>query len=145
MLTTQHNINSTTVSNVTQTLYPNYSTLIPVIPGKQIHFETKEEQVVKYYDELIIAIMKVIDIQYVTHCMDDQYWLITIYGAGDTLIHIIPSKTLQKQLIKRKDQLNSIKTGVYCVKQLTTLTNGVMHYMTANLINKWIEKKRRLL
>ena len=130
-----------TITQHSQTPY----TLIPVIPGKQIHFETKEEQVVKYYDELIIAIMKVIDIQYVTHCMDNQYWLITIYGAGDTLIHIIPSKTLQKQLIKRKDQLNSIKTGVYCVKQLTTLTNRVMHYMTANLINKWIEKKRRLL
>ena len=94
MLTTQHNINSTTVSNVTQTLYPNYPTLIPVIPGKQIHFETKKEQVVKYYNELIYTIMKAIEIQYVTHCTEEGYKLITIHGAGDMLIYIIPSKTL---------------------------------------------------
>ena len=129
-------MNGTTVNNTTQTLYPTYHTLILVIPGKQLHFKTKEEQEVKHYDKLINVIMKVMDIQYITHCTDNQYRLITIYGAGDTLIHIVASKTLQKQLIKRKDQQNSIKTGVHCVKQLTILINKVMHYITANLINE---------
>ena len=42
--------------------------------------------------------MKVIDIQYVMHCINNQYQLITIHKAGDTLIYIIPSKTLTKYL-----------------------------------------------
>ena len=66
-------MNGTTVNNTTQTLYPTYHTLILVIPGKQLHFKTKEEQEVKHYDELINAIMKVMDIQYITHCTDNQY------------------------------------------------------------------------
>ena len=37
-------------------------TLIPVISGKQVYFETKEEHIVKHYNELIIAIMKAIEI-----------------------------------------------------------------------------------
>ena len=69
-------------------------TLIPVIPGKQVHFKTKEEHMVKYYDKLIAAIMKVIEIQYITHCTDKGYQIIMIHGAGDILIHIVPSKTL---------------------------------------------------
>ena len=129
-------MHGTTISNITQTFYPNFPTPIPVIPGKQVYFKTKEEQVVKHYDELIIAIMKVMDIQYITHCTDSQYQLITIHGAGNTLIHMVPSKTLQKQLLTRKEQQNSIKTRAHCVKQLTILTNGVMHYRMANLINK---------
>ena len=59
-------MNGTTGNNTTQTLYPNYHTLIPVIPGKQVHFKTKKEQAVKHYDELIVAIIKVMDIQYVS-------------------------------------------------------------------------------
>ena len=69
-------------------------TLLPVIPGKQVHFETKKEQVVKHYDKLIHTIMKVMEIQYVTHCMDKEYQLITIHRARDTLIYIVLSKTL---------------------------------------------------
>ena len=37
-------------------------TLLPVIPGKQVYFKTKEEQVVKHYNKLIHAIMKTIEI-----------------------------------------------------------------------------------
>ena len=77
----------------TQHTQPPY-TLISVIPGKQIHFETKKEQVVKYYDELIYTIIKAMEIQCVTHCTDEGYQLIMIHGAGDMLIHIVPSKTL---------------------------------------------------
>ena len=82
--------------------------------------------------------MKAIDIQYITHYTDDQYQLITIYRAGETLIHIIPSKTLTKHLLKQKDKWNSIKTGVYCIKQSTVLSNSTHHHMTSNLIKEWI-------
>ena len=109
-------------------------TLLPVIPGKQVHFETKEEQVVKHYDELIHAIIKVMEIQYVTHCTDEGYQLIMIHGAGDTLIHIVLSKTLRKHLLKQKDKTKSIKTGVICVKQSTPLTNRITYYGTSNLV-----------
>ena len=109
-------------------------TLLLVIPSKQIYLETKKEQAVKHYDELIHAIMKVMKIQYITHCTDKGYQLITIYGAGDTLIHIVPSKTLRKQLLKQKDKTKSIKTGVICIKQLTLLINEITYYKTSNLV-----------
>ena len=111
-------------------------TLLPVIPGKQVHFETKEEQAVKHYDKLIYTIMKTMEIQYVTHCTDKGYQLITIHGAGDTLIHIMPSKTLRKHLLKQRDKTKSIKTGIICVKQSTPLTNGIMYYRKSNLVKE---------
>ena len=111
-------------------------TLIPVIPGKQVNFKTKEEHIIKHYNEFITAIMKVIEIQYITHCMDKGYQLIIIYGAGDTLIHIVLSKILQKHLLKQKDKPNSVKTRVIYIKQAITLTNRIMIYRTANFINK---------
>ena len=55
------------------------------------------------------------NINYITHCINKQYQLITIHGPGDTLIHIVSSKTLTKHLLKQKDKLKSIKTGVYCI------------------------------
>ena len=84
-----NNINST-ITQYSQSPY----TLLPVIPGKQVHFKTKEEHMVKYYDKLIIVIMKVMEIQYITHCTDEGYQLIMIHGVGDILIHIVPSTTL---------------------------------------------------
>ena len=74
------------------------------------------------------------EIQYVTHCTDEGYQLIIIYGAGDILIHIISSKILRKHLIKQKDKTKSIKTGIICVKQSTPLTNGITYYGTSNLV-----------
>ena len=118
---------------ITQHSQPPY-TLLLIIPGKQIHFETKEEQLVKYYDKLIHAIMKVIEIQYVTHCMDDGYQLIIIHRAEDTLIHIILSKTLRKHLLVQKGKTKSIKTSIICVKQSTPLMNRITYYGTSNLI-----------
>ena len=111
-------------------------TLIPVIPGKQLHGKTKEEQAVKHYDELIHTIMKTIEIPYVTYCIDEGYQLIMIHGAGDILIHIVPSKTLRKHLLKQKDKTKSIKTGVISVMQSTPLTNRIMYYRTSNLIKE---------
>ena len=90
-------------STITQPSHIPY-TLLPVIPGRQVYFETKEEQAVKQYNGLIIAIIKVMNIQYITHCTDEEYQLITIHGAGDTLIYIVLSKTLRKYLLKQKDK-----------------------------------------
>ena len=59
-----------------------------------------------------------------------------IHGAEDTLIHIVPSKTLRKHLLKQKDKTRAIKTGVICVKQATSLTNRIMYYETSNLIKE---------
>ena len=97
-------MNGTTGNNINHPLYTHYPTLIPVIPSKQVHFETKEEYIVKHYDKFINAIIKIMEIQYITHCTDAEYQLITIHGAGDTLIHIVPSKTLRKYLLKQKDK-----------------------------------------
>ena len=105
-----------------------------MIPGKQVHFETKEKQAVKHYDKLIHSIMKVMEIQYVTHCMDDGYQLIIIHRAEDTLIHIVLSKTLRKHLLVQKGKTKSIKTSVICVKQATLLTNRITYYETSNLV-----------
>ena len=75
-------------------------------------------------------------IQHVTHCTDEGYQLIMIHGAEDTLIHIVPSKTLRKHLIKQKDKTKSIKTRVISVTQSTPLTNGIMYYGTSNLVKE---------
>ena len=126
-----NNMNST-ITQCTQLPY----TLILVIPGTPSPNETKEEQSVKHYDELIYAIMKTIDIPYVTHCTNEEYQLITIHRAGDTLIHIIPSNTLRKHLLKQKGKMKSIKTRVISVMQSTPLTNGITYYRTSNLIKE---------
>ena len=122
-------------STITQHSHSPY-TLIPVIPGKQLHGKTKEEQAVKHYDELIHTIMKTIEIPYVTYCMDEGYQLIMIHGAGDTLIYIVPSKTLRKHLLKQKDKTKSIKTRVICITQSIPLTNGITYYGTSNLVKE---------
>ena len=80
--------------------------------------------------------MKVIDLQYITHCTDNEYQLITIHRADNMLIHIKPSKTLMKQLLKQKDKPNSIKTGVNQIQQASLLPNGISHHMTSNLIKE---------
>ena len=71
--------------------------------------------------------------------MDDDYKLITIHGADDTLIHIKPSKTLRKWLLKQKDKARSIKTGVNWIQQSSLLLNGTQ-YQTSNLIMNKIWK-----
>ena len=52
------------------------------------------------------------------------------------LIHIKPSKTLIKQLLKQKDKPKSIKIGVNQIHQALLLLNGVNHHMTSNLIKE---------
>ena len=77
--------------------------------------------------------MKVMDLQCIAHCTDEDYQLITIQGADDTLIHIKPSKILQKQLLKQKDMARSIKTRVNRIQQASLLLNGTQYQMS-NLI-----------
>ena len=90
--------------------------------------------------------MKVMDLQYVTHCTNDEYWLITIHGADDMLIHIKLSKSLTKQLLKQKNKVNSIKTRVNQIQQALLLPNGV-YQQTSNLIKneiwKWEDRRTR--
>ena len=127
----------TVYNNTTQTLTLPYTLIQPVIPGKQITFQTPEEWAVWHYEDLILSIMKAIDLQYIMHCTDNEYQLITIHGADDMLIYIKPSKTLTKQLLKQKDKPKSIKTGVNQIHQVLLLPNRVNHHMTSNLIKEW--------
>ena len=93
-------MNGTAYNNTTQTLNIPYTLLQPVIPGKQITYKTPEQQAIQHYEDFILSIMKVMDLQYITHCTDEEYRLITIHGADNTLIHNKPSKTITKQLLK---------------------------------------------
>ena len=124
----------TAYNNTTQTLTLPYTLIQPVIPGKQVTFKTPEEQTVQYYEDLILSIMKAMDLQYITYCTNNEYQLITIHRADNMLIHIKPSKTLMKQLLKQKDKPKSIKTGVNQIYQASLLLNGVNHHITSNLI-----------
>ena len=87
--------------------------------------------------------MKVMDLQCITHCTNEDYQLITIHGVDDTLIHVKPSKTLQKRLLKQKDKAKSIKTRVNWIQQASLLLNGIQHW-TSNLINEWNMKHDKM-
>ena len=130
-------MNGTAYNNTMQTLNIPYTLIQPVIPGKQLTYETPKQLAIQHYEDFILSIMKVMDLQYITHCMDDDYQLITIHGADDTLIHIKPSKTLRKRLLKQKDKTRSIKTGVNQIYQASLLPNGTQ-YQTSNLITNEI-------
>ena len=121
-------MNSILVNNGLQTSHIPHTLIQPVVSNATVHIKIPEEWTIQHYDKLIIAIMKIMNIQYITHLTDNQYWLITIHGAGDTLIHIVSSKILTKHLLKQKGKQNSIKTGVHCIKQLIILPNGTYHY-----------------
>ena len=105
-------MNGTAYNHTMQSLNIPYTLIQPVIPGKQLAYETLKHRAIRNYEDFILDIMKVMDLQCITHCTDEDYELITIQGADDTLIHIKPSKTLQKRLLKQKDKPKSIKTRV---------------------------------
>ena len=126
-------MNGTAYNHTIQTLNIPYTLIQPVIPGKQLAYETLEQWAIRHYEDFILNIMKVMDLQCITHCTDEDYELITIHGADDTLIHIKPSKTLWKQLLKQKDIAKSIKTRVNLIQQASLLPNGIQQW-TSNLI-----------
>ena len=66
-------MNGITYNHPTTTLNIPYTLIQPVIPGKQITFETTKEQAIQYYEDFILSIMKVMDLQYITHCTNDEY------------------------------------------------------------------------
>ena len=88
------NMNGTAYNHPTQTLNIPYTLIQPVIPGRQLTYETPEQLAIRHYEDFILNIMKVMDLQCITHCADEDYQLIMIHGVDDTLIHIKPSKTL---------------------------------------------------
>ena len=66
-------MNGTAYNNTMQTLNIPYTLLQPVIPGKQITYKTPEQQAIQHYEDFILSIMKVMDLQYITHCTDNEY------------------------------------------------------------------------
>ena len=89
-------MNGTAYNNTMPTLNIPYTLIQPVIPGKQLTYETPKQLAIQHYEDFILSIMKVMDLQCITHCTDNEYQLITIYRADDMLIHIKLSKTLMK-------------------------------------------------
>ena len=85
-------MNETAYNHTTPTLNIPYTLIQPVIPGKQLDYETLEQRAIWHYEDFILDIMKVMDLQCITHCTDDDYQLIMIQGADDTLIHINQAK-----------------------------------------------------
>ena len=129
-----NNINWTPYDNTMQTLNIPYTLIQPVIPGKQLTYETLEQWAIQHYEDFILDIMKVMDLQCIAHCTDNNYQLITIQEGDNTLIHIKPSKTLQKRLLQqKKDKTRFIKTRVNRVQQASLLPNGNQE-RTSNLI-----------
>ena len=127
-------MNGTAYNHTTQTLNIPYTLIPPVIPGKQLIYETLEQQAIRHYEDFILNIKKVMDVQCIAHCTDEDYQLITIQGADDTLIHIKPSKMLRKQLLQqRKNKTRFIKTRVNRVQQASLIPNGNQQ-RTSNLI-----------
>ena len=55
-------MNRTAYNDTTWTLNIPYTLIQPVIPGEQITFETLEEWAIWYYKDLILSIMKAIDL-----------------------------------------------------------------------------------
>ena len=66
-------MNSIPVNHSTQISHISHTLIQLVISGTKLHIETSEERTIQHYDKLIIIIIKVMDIQYITHCTDDQY------------------------------------------------------------------------
>ena len=129
-----HNMNGTAYNHTTSTFNIPYTLIQPVIPGKQLAYETLEQRAIRHYEDLILDIMKVMNLQCIAHCVDDDYQLITIQGGDDTLIHIKPSKTLRRRLLQQKiDKTRFIKTGVNRVQQSSLMPNGNQE-RTSNLI-----------
>ena len=71
-------MNGMTFNNTMQTLNIPYTLIQPVIPGKQLTYETPKQLAIRYYEDFILNIMKVMDLQCKAHCTDDDYQLITI-------------------------------------------------------------------
>ena len=100
-------MNGTAYNHTTQTLNIPYTLIQPVIPGKQLTYETRRQQAIRHYEDFILDIMKVMELQCIAHCADEDYQLITIQGGDDMLIHINQARLLGNDYcIKRKTKHN---------------------------------------
>ena len=80
--------------------------------------------------------MKAINVNNVTHCMDNNYRLITIQEAGGMLIHIVPSYSLSGLLNKQKGKKNSIKTGVHNIHRPRPIPDNIHILENTSLVMK---------
>ena len=72
----------------------------------------------------------------VTHCINDNYRLITIQEAGEMLIHIVPSYSLSELLNKQKRKKNSIKTGVHNIHRPRPISDNIHTLENTSLVIK---------
>ena len=85
---------------------------------------------------MIIAIIKIIDVNNIIHITDKYYWLIIIQGLGDLLIYIIPSYSLIAKLAKQKEKKNLIKIEVHNIYK-PRLTSDIINILEdTNLVIK---------
>ena len=80
--------------------------------------------------------MKAINVNNVTHCMDNNSRLITIQEAGGMLIHIVPSYSLSGLLNKQKGKKNLIKTGVHNIYRLRPTLDNMHTQGNTSLVMK---------
>ena len=92
--------------------------------------------IIWYYNELIIAVVKAINVNNITHCTDNNYRLITIQGAGGMLIHIVLSYSLSRLLNKQKRKKNSIKIGVYNIHRPRPTSDNIHTLGNTSLVIK---------
>ena len=118
--------------------YQDYSLTIlkPICLQQQITQEIVEEQGIQYYNKLIVAIMKAMNVNNVIYCTDDNYRLITIQGAEGMLIHIVPSYSLSRLLNKQKGKKNSIKTGVHNIHRPRLIPDNIHTLENTSLVMK---------
>ena len=72
----------------------------------------------------------------VIYCIDDNYRLIMIQGAGGMLIHIVPSYSLNKLLNKQKEKKNLIKTGVHNIHRPRLIPDNIHTPENTSLVIK---------
>ena len=80
--------------------------------------------------------MKVMNVNNVTHCTNDNYQLITIQGVEGMLIHIVSSYSLNRLLNKQKGKKNSIKTEVYNIHRPRPTPDNIHTLRSTSLVMK---------
>ena len=80
--------------------------------------------------------MKAMNVNNVIYCTDNNYRLITIQGAGEMLIHIVPSYSLSELLNKQKGKKNLIKTGVHNIHRLRPTSDNIQTLGNTSLVMK---------
>ena len=80
--------------------------------------------------------MKAINVNNVTHCINNYYRLITIQGAEGMLIHIVPSYSLSRLLNKQKGKKNLIKTGVHNIHRPRLIPDNIHTLENTSLVMK---------